>query len=270
MKALIDLDIITYRAGFSGQKTRHQYSGEKSTYLFDRGITKTQAIDELKNKGEVLIDDNWTECIEVERIEIVLHNAKTMISAILKETEANDYMGYLSSSEMPLTRASYATIQPYKGNRKTFLKPYYYNEIREYLQNNYKCRTVMHIEADDALAADQTEDTIICSIDKDLLQIPGKHYNFVKKEFQDITELEGHRNLYKQVLMGDRADNIPGIMGIGEVKANKILKTCHSQSQIHQTVAKMYLNTFESGQERFSEILKLCYLLREYKDYEYT
>ena len=64
---------------------------------------------------------------------------------------------------------------------------------------------------------------VIVGIDKDLLQIPGEHYNFVKKESQYVDKDMAHYSLMRQCLTGDSADNIPGIKGIGPKKADRIL-----------------------------------------------
>jgi 5'-3' exonuclease len=64
---------------------------------------------------------------------------------------------------------------------------------------------------------------IIVSIDKDFMQVPGWHYNFVKKVKKQVTPEEGLRFFYKQILMGDSADNIKGIHRVGEVTATKML-----------------------------------------------
>lgn len=53
----------------------------------------------------------------------------------------------------------------------------------------------------------------ICSIDKDLLQIPGHHLNWVKRESYYTTPLEGLRTMYKQLIAGDGTDNIPSFDG---------------------------------------------------------
>ena len=63
----------------------------------------------------------------------------------------------------------------------------------------------------------------IVGIDKDLLQIPGNHYNFNKKEFTDVDDVSATRNLMLQCLTGDSTDNIPGIKGVGPKKAARIL-----------------------------------------------
>ena len=85
------------------------------------------------------------------------------------------------------------------------------------------------MEADDLVAIWAAEcrssgdDYTIAGIDKDLLQIPGYHYNFTKKTFQSVDEDAGNLSLMLQCLTGDNTDNIPGLKGIGPAKAKKIL-----------------------------------------------
>jgi 5'-3' exonuclease len=65
--------------------------------------------------------------------------------------------------------------------------------------------------------------TVICSIDKDLHQIPGLHYNFVKKEWSQIEPWDGLKWFYQQLLIGDSTDGIKGCSGIGPVNSWSIL-----------------------------------------------
>ena len=119
----------------------------------------------------------------------------------------------------------------YKGNRKPME-----DEIRERLAyaHNYMIEDYDAVMADDMEADDlvsiwayecRAEDIpyVIVGIDKDLLQIPGEHFNFVKGTHTTIDEDTGHYKLMLQCLTGDNADNIPGIKGIGPKKAEKIL-----------------------------------------------
>lgn len=86
------------------------------------------------------------------------------------------------------------------------------------------------MEADDLVSIwahesrDHGEQYVICGIDKDLLQIPGNHYNYGKDTWQFVDDDTAHYNLMKQCLTGDNSDNIPGIKGIGPKKAEKILQ----------------------------------------------
>jgi len=85
------------------------------------------------------------------------------------------------------------------------------------------------MEADDLVAIwayearEEEQQYVICGIDKDLLQIPGNHYNYGKDTWQFIDDDEAHLKLMLQCLTGDGADNIPGLKGIGPKKAEKIL-----------------------------------------------
>lgn len=55
---------------------------------------------------------------------------------------------------------------------------------------------------------------VICvSLDKDLLTIPGWHYNFVTEVEKFVSPLEALRNFYIQLLEGDASDNIPAFDG---------------------------------------------------------
>ena len=80
---------------------------------------------------------------------------------------------------------------------------------------------------------------------RSLLMVPGNHYNFVKDEFYYITEEQGLRNFYMQCLIGDRADNIKGIPGIGPKKAEKILEGCKTEQEMFNAVREAYGNDEE-------------------------
>lgn len=117
-------------------------------------------------------------------------------------------------------RYTVAKTKPYKGNRATMVRPQYLESTKLYLVETYGAVEVDGYEADDAIATDMTQNGAIhCGIDKDMLQIPGKHYNYVKKEWTHVTEEEAILILYRQILMGDASDNVPGLPRIGEKKA---------------------------------------------------
>lgn len=121
----------------------------------------------------------------------------------------------------------------YKGHRKPLD-----DDLKKALAYGYDYMVEHHgaivadgMEADDLVSIwayeqmDMGFDPVIAAIDKDLLQIPGWHYNFVKKEEPRYVDVD-QANMYLmlQCLTGDSADNIPGIKGIGPKKAEKILE----------------------------------------------
>lgn len=118
---------------------------------------------------------------------------------------------YLSGKER--WRDERATIWPYKGNRKS-PKPKHLEACRQYLVAQWSA-SIYEDEADDVVGRHATEDIgtkkVIVSIDKDLDNIPGLHYNWKKREEYYVSPNEATCNFYRQVICGDRADNIPGL-----------------------------------------------------------
>jgi len=159
-------------------------------------------------------------------------------------------------------RNDYAVTVPYKGNRKGTEKPVHYHLLREYLCSAWGATINEGIEADDMLAIRATElgdDSIIVTLDKDLNQVVGWHYNFVKKNKYYVEKDEGLLNFYKQFLTGDTVDNIIGVRGIGEAKADKLLRG--------KTEAEMWSIIVEKlGEERAIENGHLLYMLRTHDD----
>lgn len=176
---------------------------------------------------------------EEEEEDICLARAKELIFEIVyTELNCDDYKAYITGRGN--FREVVATTAPYKGNRKDFQRPKHYQALREYLQR-LGAELVEGQEADDAIAIKAQEGHYwIVSIDKDFDQVPGWHYNFVKKEKYYVTEEEGLRNFYTQILTGDRVDNIIGIKGVGPVKAEKILKDCTTEREYYDACVKAY------------------------------
>ncbi len=138
------------------------------------------------------------------------------------------------------------TIYPeYKANRAKLVRPPCLEEVKQwFIDNGYTEPIVDHLEADDLLGLHQEEDTVIVSIDKDLLMIPGWHYNYVKDELLYVTEWTGIYTFYNQLLVGDPTDNIKGAQGIGKAKSAKILAHCRSERELRDAV-EPYFSCFE-------------------------
>lgn len=178
---------------------------------------------------------------EDDAADFVYARAEDLIDSILVNTEATEYRLFLTGKD----NFRYALYPEYKANRRDKEKPFWLENVRQYLKANFNAEVIDGQEADDALGIAQTDDTIICSIDKDLLMIPGKHYNFVKDEFVTIDKDQAMRNFYMQCLTGDRSDNIKGIDGIGPKKAEKILVGCITEQELFDAVREAYSNDEE-------------------------
>lgn len=161
-----------------------------------------------------------------------------MIREILHVTEADTYEIYLSGED----NFRYKIFPEYKANRKDTVKPRWLQACREYLATEWKARFAHGCEADDLMAIEQMKgnQTIICTIDKDLLQVPGHHYNFVKNEWTTIDYFGGLKRFYEQLLKGDRSDGIPGVAGLGEKKAARMLEGCETEQEMFDICRQAY------------------------------
>ena len=158
----------------------------------------------------------------------------------------------------------------YKGHRKKELteqEKEFFAYSYDYLQNGWGAIAANGMEADDLLAIWNTEKPgIIVSIDKDLLQVPGLHFNTRNKEYTNVTEDEGSLLLHTQVLMGDSVDNITGLKGIGKVKAAKVMEGV-PVSQHLSAVKSFWQKTFGRGWEDDLQLnMDLIYLKRSMDD----
>jgi len=93
------------------------------------------------------------------------------------------------------------------------------------------------------------KDYVICSIDKDLRCIPGKHWLMHpglkdSERLIEVTEEDALRFYYKQILMGDSTDNIPGISGLGPKTADKILAPFKTDEEFQEAVVDAYFKVY--------------------------
>lgn len=188
---------------------------------------------------------------EQENEAIAQFRMEELVNRIIETTQADSYNLYLSAGRLDTFRAK---LNPdYKANR-TQPKPLHYAFLKQYLIDVWKAEVAVNEEADDLMGIEQSKyqsdfgaATIICSIDKDLKQIPGHHYNFVREEFDFVTPEQGLLFFYKQLLIGDTADNIKGVAGIGPAKAGKILDGLlgAKEEEIFLAVQSAYRNWLE-------------------------
>jgi hypothetical protein len=195
---------------------------------------------------------------EKEEQWVALARADQMIQDILADTGSDSYSVYLTGTD----NFRREIAPSYKANRPDE-RPAHWQAVREFLVTQHKAEICNGHEADDQLGIQQDKErgtTVICSIDKDLLQIPGRHYNFVKKTFQEVGIDEGLEHLYLQSLIGDRSDNIIGVAGIGPVKAAQALDGLLPE-EWYDKCRELY-----NDDERFHLNMKLLYIWQKPND----
>ena len=126
----------------------------------------------------------------------------------------------------------------YKANRVGKRKPLGYLAVKQWVSQEYETKVFPECEGDDALGILHTSlgNTVICSIDKDMLTLGGLYYDYGHDELHRTTSEDGFYRHMLQTLTGDVTDGYPGCPGIGKVTAAKILdKECS-----WQTIVKTY------------------------------
>jgi|APGre2960657373_1045057.scaffolds.fasta_scaffold14024_3 5'-3' exonuclease len=184
-----------------------------------------------------------------------------VIGETLVFSSGSDYTTYLTGKNN--FRHDIAVTAEYKGNRKSSSKPAMLPDARRYLVESYRGKIINGQEADDAIAIEATRNdpdtTVVASVDKDMLQIPCWHFNFVTGAWTFVDEASGRKSFYKQILTGDAADNIKGIFKVGPVKADKILEGITEEKDLYEAVVKAY----DGDKERVLENARLLWLRRE-------
>lgn len=180
----------------------------------------------------------------------------------------------------PNFRIELSTKKGYKTQRKQE-KPFHYHNIAAYLLGKYTCKLAIGIEADDAMAMDQRENTIICSRDKDLRQVEGWHYSWPCGKQLAIGPMlvdklgsisigkgkilgTGLKFFYSQIITGDPVDNIPGLPGYGPVKAYNLLHDCNSERELYEVVQTCYKIVYgEDWEKELREQANLVWMVRD-------
>jgi len=228
--ALVDADALLYMAGFAAQKTRYhevwEWEGNISQDFFDSVASIKAALSE---EGTVILSKDPE--VVLEPVENALSIAKT------KMREMRDRYKNLEvylKGDGTNWRNDVATIHGYKANR-TAPKPAHLDAIKDYLVTNWSAVQINGKEADDQIATRAFErpagSVVVCSIDKDLDQIPGLHWNYSKNVEYSISDDEALDFFYQQVLQGDYSDNVHGCWKCGEKRAKEIVRDTREEAE---------------------------------------
>lgn len=158
------------------------------------------------------------------------------------------------------------------NSRKTM--PEWLPDLKAELASRSDAILTDNIEADDILRIWSNQckkfdiPHVIISHDKDLDCIAGQHFNPRTWTSYSVSEEAANVSYWKQVLMGDGIDNIPGIKGVGPKKADKLLEGLKTNEQRRAVVCQEYNNVY--GKEGYEHMLangKLLHIMQNHGDY---
>lgn len=197
MKALIDGDVLLYQAVHRGL-TAMSTDGEHYIYSFDL--------------SELVADFD-------SNVRAICHSLSKKLS--------KDVGSVICLSDRQNFRK--LKVNPeYKANR-TERKPLAVAVLKDEVIKRYAPIIQPKLEADDVMGVlhtiDEQQNTVVCSIDKDMFTLPGLFYHVESGELHEVSPEAAERFHLSQTLMGDRVDNYFGCPGIGEATAAKLFDT---------------------------------------------
>lgn len=222
--ALIDGDSFAYRCAAAVERTKYMIMNPEhdgySPVSFD---THKEALEAHEKTGCPI----WSRR-EVGKLKDAADSLEFALERSIARCQAGVFHIYLGGSG-PTFRDHIARIRKYKGNRIGKQAPEHLEGLRNYLVRCWGAKYTNGEEVDDVLSYTSREvasngaTPIIVGNDKDLDQIPGEHYDWVKDTLYRVDDAGARFRLWMQVLHGDVADNIIGCCGIGPVKAEAIV-----------------------------------------------
>jgi len=189
MVALIDGDILAYR---------YAYAFQTDT---DWGDVQSRGVDLAGAKQELDAFVSWVQA----------------------KTATEDALIALSD----LWNFRLKVTKTYKANRQKTERPELIDKLKQHMMRTHETAIHQWLEADDVIGIYMTThpgEFICCTIDKDLKQIPGEHFNWNHDKRFRVTLEEADAFFYRQIISGDPTDGYGGCPGYGEGKAEEIVR----------------------------------------------
>jgi hypothetical protein len=289
----LDGDVVKYRCGFAAEKMHYHVTvygldglnGEE-TYHFQY---KKDLNAFMEAHDGYVHGDNCIVTSEriAEPVENALHNVKHTVQELVRNLGASEnqmtvYLSGESNFRNELGSLIYRDHEPkgYKANRDELHKPTHGPAIVDYIIRKYNVEVTEFEEADDAMGISHyamwlkdPDSTCIVTVDKDLDMIPGWHYNFVKEDQYYIKPENAEYIFWRQLLTGDRTDNIPGLKGVGVKTADKMLSplaTSHSDPRGYYLLALENYNEQygeDEGEQALLENARMIWIRRERNEF---
>lgn len=196
---------------------------------------------ERDEKGRFLYIDKTEDEIE--------QNAFDVLKNIFKSCQAENYVGFIKGKNTGKHR--YAIKSDYKHNRSGE-QPSWWEFTSKLLKEKYNVYNVDNYEVDDIVNIYrlQTPHSFIVACDKDLLNLPGIHFNWRTSTWQANTLEEAKYYFWRDMITGQTGDGIKGLPRKGTVFAEKFLSEL-THDVYSDEIFKLYKNTLPNGISEF-------------------
>ena len=238
--ALIDADTLVY-GSCSALEIKEELLGEEF-------YSEKEWEDIINDPGYV---EEEQAVYRINEDAVVAHTLEK-INTILENTGCQDYELHFT-----IGRASFRYTDvtfTYKANRSEISSkrpPAGLYQAKKAMEKLGKSYLWTEWEADDIVVCKKAkfpDKYLLVALDKDVLYaLEGRHFNYytstqynIPMKFFEVTAKEALQHHYKQVLTGDKGDNVIGLDRVGKKTAEKILKNCNTHKECWDKVVAEY------------------------------
>lgn len=203
-------------------------------------------------KGEDFERDEFGRFLYIDKTEDeIIKNAELVLNNIFKACLAENYIGFIKGKNTGKYR--YAIKSDYKHNRSSE-RPKWWDFTANHLISNYNIHLVDNYEVDDIVNIYRlkTKNSFIVACDKDLLNLPGVHFNWRTSQWHAVDYYDAQYLFWKDMIIGQTGDGIKGLPGKGKVFADKYLSTIPVE-ELPKTVLEIYIENLNNGILEFSK-----------------
>lgn len=290
----IDFDTIVYSSA-AQQQSNEILTFDTINQKEQRFSGKTEfnkfCADNDRDENEFLIQPSP---VLVGRKEYAFKSVNDKFANILKASHCDDYFVCIQGSGN-FRNDIQSEYVDYKGQRGE--KPILFQETFDFVKRKFgsRCIVTEGIETDDFICSKAWESYLIARANRDKASAPFViaycdkdivaggcgyflNYNKLENGIFWVSNVDRARNFWTQVLMGDSADNIPGITmlsdytkskfgiktrGCGKVSASKILSNCVNEKDMILEVIDAYSSSWPNDwKERLEQNCMFLYLQR--------
>ena len=159
----------------------------------------------------------------------------------------------------------------YKSYRKKIRKPICYKALRDWIEKTHQCVSYKGLEGDDVIGLLATgkykNNSVIISGDKDMRTIPSWQLCIIDDQLETVNENLADYNFCTQVLTGDQTDGYKGCVGVGAVKASRVLLDKKTIDTQWEAVIREYVRNKYNVDDAYNQA-QLARILRE-GEYDY-
>lgn len=243
------------------------------TFEEEYPIFPWEDIEELKERYSVDEENNTYYDIDIESVtQYAIDKVKIILDSVGGKPENTElhFTGRRNSFRYDLLKEAFPdeASRQYKAKRKTKRSPSGLTAVKLEMLKFYKGEIHYEYESDDVVEMKKRVDpnnVILVALDKDVwANIPGKHWNYYenkrygkKPHWVTISKDEANYNQYKQVITGDKSDNVPGLYGIGDKKAAKYIQIGMTEEELWDGVLEAYEDYCDYGDPEEMALLNM-------------